>query len=194
MFVEVLGCPVLDVGLWGGLPQGEFWENATAGTRHHIPGITTGLKLGAGSEVLRLNVVETEDRRAETCHSSPHCSTALRLRAESFFILRGSWLGLILTWKYVNMHKVTAVQQRVHLFLSVIEITIYTSCGSTAEIRKESLKRQPCHHHYRSLWWCPQLTDTESLHQGRGVCNIMLPWRHEPCFFSLHCVVFWWMR
>lgn len=54
MFVEVLGCPVLNVGLRGGLSQGEFWENATAGARHHIPGISTGLELGTGSEVLRL--------------------------------------------------------------------------------------------------------------------------------------------
>lgn len=54
VFVEVLGRPVLDVRFRGGLSQGEFWENATAGARHHVPGISTGLKLGAGSEVLRL--------------------------------------------------------------------------------------------------------------------------------------------
>jgi len=79
VFVEVLGSPVLDVCLRGGLSQGEFWENATAGTRHHIPGISTGLKLGTGSEVLRLTGGETKGRGGETerkrgngtCYSSP---------------------------------------------------------------------------------------------------------------------------
>lgn len=65
MFVEVLRCPVLDVSLRGGLPQGEFWENATAGARHHIPGIPTGLELGTGSEVLRLTGEPTWRRKKD---------------------------------------------------------------------------------------------------------------------------------
>lgn len=72
VFVEVLGRPVLDVSLRGRLSQGEFWENAAAGARHHIPGISTGLKLDTGSEVLRLTGGETQRGRDmdRTCHSS----------------------------------------------------------------------------------------------------------------------------
>lgn len=60
VFVEVLGCPVLDVSFWRGLSQGEFRENAAAGTWHHIPGISTSFKLGTGSEVLRLMGEDTD--------------------------------------------------------------------------------------------------------------------------------------
>lgn len=71
VFVEVLGRPVLDVRLRGGLSQGELWEDATAGARHHVPGISAGLKLGAGSEVLRLTGGDTEERGGNTkCQSS----------------------------------------------------------------------------------------------------------------------------
>lgn len=63
VFVEVLGCPVLNVGLRGGLSQAEFWENATAGAWHHIPGISAGLKLGTGSKVLGLTGEETDRGR-----------------------------------------------------------------------------------------------------------------------------------
>lgn len=63
VFVEVLRCPVLDVSLRGRLPQGEFWEDATAGARHHVPGISTGLELGAGAEVLRLTNKERIKRK-----------------------------------------------------------------------------------------------------------------------------------
>lgn len=93
VFVEVLGRPVLDVGLWGGLSQGEFGENATAGARHHIPGISTGFKLRTGSKVLRLTGEETErggntetERGNRKCHSSLCCCcrTFSGPRAESF--------------------------------------------------------------------------------------------------------------
>lgn len=98
VFVEVLRCPVLYVGLRGGLSQGEFWENATAGAWHHIPGISTGFKLGTGSEVLRLT-----DRRRQTmirrgnrkCLSSL-CSCTTTVEGFSG-TQRRSWLGLILT-------------------------------------------------------------------------------------------------
>lgn len=103
VFVEVLGRPVLDVGLWGGLSQGEFRENATAGTRHHIPGISTGLKLGTGSKVLRLTGEETErggntetERGNGKCHSSLCCCcrTFSGLRAKSFFSAQSELTGI----------------------------------------------------------------------------------------------------
>lgn len=125
VFVEVFWCPVLDVRLRGRLSQGEFWENPTAGARHHIPGISTGLKLGAGSEVLRLTGRRrrTEMERGERrCQSSPCCTTSVHVAAELkvSLELRGSWLGLILTCKYVNIHKVIAAQQRDPLFLGAL--------------------------------------------------------------------------
>lgn len=53
VFVEVLGGPVLDVGLGRRLPQGEGGKDA-AGTGHHVPVVTAVLELGAGTEVLGL--------------------------------------------------------------------------------------------------------------------------------------------
>ena len=53
VLVEVLGGPVLNVRLRGGLPQVEGGED-TAGARHHVPGLSAALELGAGTEILRL--------------------------------------------------------------------------------------------------------------------------------------------
>lgn len=93
MFVEVFRRPVLDVGLRGGLPQGEFWENATAGARHHIPRISTGLKLGTSSEVLRLTGEQRMEKRGRRGQSSLCCRT-LRVRAESFFKTQREQTGI----------------------------------------------------------------------------------------------------
>lgn len=50
VLVEVLGGPVLNVRLRGGLPQVEGGEDA-AGAGHHVPGLPAALELGAGAEV-----------------------------------------------------------------------------------------------------------------------------------------------
>lgn len=53
VLVEVLGGPVLNVRLRGGLPQVEGGED-TAGARQHVPVLPAALELCAGAEVLRL--------------------------------------------------------------------------------------------------------------------------------------------
>lgn len=55
VLVEVLGGPVLNVRLRGGFAEVEGGEDAT-GAGHHVPGLPAVLKLGAGTQVLRLRV------------------------------------------------------------------------------------------------------------------------------------------
>lgn len=128
VFVEVLGRPILNVGLWGGLSQGEFREDATAGARHHISGISTGLKLGAGSEVLRLTGEEmkrggkTEKERGNRkCHSPESCCRTFREAWE----LR---VSLALRRELTGINTDVLIRQypqRGHLFLSTLsDITI----------------------------------------------------------------------
>lgn len=53
VLVEVLGGPVLNVRLRGGLAQVEGGEDA-AGARHHVPRLPAALELRAGAQVLGL--------------------------------------------------------------------------------------------------------------------------------------------
>ncbi len=154
VFVEMLGCPVFDVGLWGGLSQGEFWENATAGTWHHIPGISTGLKLGTGPEILWLTGEETG--KGEEQNMSFIAVLLLQniwsgLRAES---VTGSWARIN---SCVNIHKVISVQQRVNLFLSALAgIQSKVTAPTNKELTQEKLFTDDHEYDsYKNPLWCP---------------------------------------
>lgn len=54
MLIEVLGRPVLDIGLGGWFAQAEFWEDPAAGTGDQVAGVSAGFELGTRPKVLRL--------------------------------------------------------------------------------------------------------------------------------------------